>query len=115
MPKRKCLLCPETAVPGGSRCEKHGGNKSGWAKYKARNPARAAKYQSEHWRIRRDRTLREEPNCRRCGAPSTDVDHIVALADGGGFFDRENLQALCHTCHKEKTGEDNRKRRKEGP
>jgi 5-methylcytosine-specific restriction protein A len=112
VPKRLCLLCGGFAVPGGSRCEKHGGLKSGWAKYKAAHPERSKSYQSEHWRILRDRVKREEPNCRRCGAPSTDVDHIVPLADGGAFSDRANLQALCHPCHKIKTGEDNRKRRK---
>ncbi|HUG08483.1 MAG TPA: HNH endonuclease signature motif containing protein [Acidimicrobiia bacterium] len=117
MPKRACLLrgpkCDNGgfAVPGGSRCPAHGGYKSNWGKYKAKHPDRAANYQSEGWRRLRDRVLREEPNCRRCGAPSSDVDHIVPLADGGGFFDRENLQALCHPCHKVKTGVDNRRRR----
>jgi len=111
MPKRACLLCSRFAVPGGSRCEVHGGLKSGWSKYKAKHPARAAGYQSEAWRGLRDRVKREEPSCRRCGAPTTDVDHIVPLADGGGQFDRENLQGLCHPCHKKKTGEDNRRRR----
>ena len=98
-------------MPGGSRCEAHGGLKSNWAKYKAKHPERASSYQSEAWRRLRDRVLREEPNCRRCGGPSTDVDHIVALADGGVFFDRENLQGLCGSCHRAKTGEDNRRRR----
>ena len=111
MPKRARLLCSRFAVPGGSRCEVHGGLKSGWSKYKAKHPARAAGYQSEAWRGLRDRVKREEPSCRRCGAPTTDVDHIVPLADGGGQFDRENLQGLCHPCHKKKTGEDNRRRR----
>jgi hypothetical protein len=29
------------------------------------------------WRKLRKRVLLEEPNCRRCGEPSTDVDHMI--------------------------------------
>ena len=112
MPSRVCLLCGRAAVPGGSRCETHGGLKSSWSKYKSAHPERSSMYQSEHWRILRDRVLREEPSCRRCGAPSTDVDHVIALADGGSW-DRDNLQGLCRSCHRAKTGEDNRRRRKQ--
>ena len=49
--------------------------------------------------------LREEPLCRRCGEPATDVDHIVSR-ERGGEDTRENLQALCHPCHSQKTVEE---------
>jgi 5-methylcytosine-specific restriction protein A len=104
------------AVEGGSRCEAHGGLSSNWSKYKRDHPDRSSQYQSDAWRSLRDRVLQEEPTCRRCKrVPSTDVDHIVALADDGSFWDRENLQALCKPCHSAKTGEDNRARRKGRP
>lgn len=108
MPRRACIArswkCSDggVAVPGGSRCEVNGGLKSNWAEYKAKHRQRASSYQSEAWRRLRDRVLREEPDCRRCGTLSSDVDHIVALADGGQFLDRENLQALCQLCHRNK-------------
>jgi 5-methylcytosine-specific restriction endonuclease McrA len=38
-------------------------------------------------------------NCVKCGAPATDIDHIV----GSGSNDLENLQALCSPCHLDKT------------
>jgi DNA modification methylase len=50
------------------------------------------------WRKLRARVLREEPDCRRCGAHATDVDHIVPRRQGG-TNDRTNLQALCKQCH----------------
>ena len=38
--------------------------------------------------------------------PSTEVDHIVALA-AGGDHSLENLQALCKRCHSRKTSLEN--------
>jgi 5-methylcytosine-specific restriction protein A len=57
----------------------------------------------------RDRAavLAEEPLCRRCLAagrtePSTQVDHIKRLADGGSD-ERSNKQGLCTPCHDAKS------------
>lgn len=60
--------------------------------------------------------LRTHPLCVRCMArtppvyrPATELDHIVALTNGGLDFDvdgGENRQGLCDECHVEKTGED---------
>ncbi len=40
---------------------------------------------------------------------SFEVDHIIAVAFGGDFWDEENLQVLCSECHKEKTKKDAKK------
>jgi 5-methylcytosine-specific restriction enzyme A len=53
---------------------------------------------------------REEPECRSCGRPSDETDHIVPLSDGGALWDRTNLQALCSDCHAAKTRAENAKR-----
>lgn len=37
-----------------------------------------------------------------------EVDHIVAIVNGGTDFDEKNLQILCMDCHKVKTKEDMR-------
>lgn len=37
---------------------------------------------------------------------SFEVDHIVAIVNGGDQWDEKNLQVLCSTCHKEKTKKD---------
>lgn len=52
--------------------------------------------------------LSEEPLCRPCTTrgrvtASAEVDHILALEDGG-TDDRENLQGICEECHKVKHG-----------
>lgn len=54
------------------------------------------------WRVIRDAYLADHPDCVSCGAPATDVDHIIARR-WGGTDDEENLQALCHECHAKKT------------
>lgn len=62
------------------------------------------------WQRRRDRQLRENPLCakhyeRGMYVQATQVDHIVALINGGADTD-DNLQSLCHECHAEKTRRD---------
>jgi len=36
------------------------------------------------------------PKCRRY---ATDVDHIVAVSEGGAFYDPANLRAACRACN----------------
>jgi len=55
----------------------------------------------------RDRLLSANPLCAMCKSRglvtlATDLDHIVALTNGGGNDD-ENLQGLCAECHELKT------------
>lgn len=55
----------------------------------------------------RKRILAEEPLCRLCLAAgrvraSEEVDHIEDLP-GDAWDSRENKQALCKPCHKDKT------------
>jgi 5-methylcytosine-specific restriction protein A len=102
--------CAEPGCPGktfdGSRCPRHAG---AW-----RNGRPASAYGSG-WSKLRARVLAEEPTCA-CGAPATEVDHIVALAFGGSH-DRGNLRGTCTPCHKRKTAEDSRRgraRKREG-
>ena len=61
----------------------------------------------------RPNQLLDEPFCRICGAPATDVDHIVDhKGDWALFTDRSNLESLCHSCHSAKTMRDEHKNRK---
>ena len=65
-------------------------------------------YDLRVWKQVRIAQLVREPMCRHCALrgihrPATDVDHIVRIADGGDWFDPENLQSLCHECHAMKT------------
>ena len=109
--RRACILagpgCSDggMALPGKSRCKAHGGG--AWQRT---DPSSKHRY-GAHWEETRARVLRQEPNCRICGKPATDVDHIVAHADGG-TDDRSNLRPLCREDHKKATSEQNRARRR---
>jgi len=57
------------------------------------------------WQRLRAAHLAIEPDCRECGKPATDVDHIVARRQGGSDDDY-NLRSLCHACHSRRTSLD---------
>lgn len=71
-------------------------------------------YNSPEWQTARIHVLTLEPNCRRCGATATDVDHIIAIEDGGPLLDPTNHQPLCHACHSAKTWAENHARAQAG-
>ncbi|MFI0465322.1 HNH endonuclease [Saccharopolyspora sp. 5N102] len=56
--------------------------------------------------------LRLEPNCRGCGRPAEQVDHILPLAKSGAMFDHANAQSLCVGCHDHKTRMENSERQR---
>lgn len=67
-------------------------------------------YRTARWAALRARVLLEQPFCVSCqaeGRPiadTTDVDHIRPHRGTPAlFWDRRNLQGLCHACHSRKT------------
>lgn len=64
-------------------------------------------YGSSQWKRLRRLVLSRDPICqvKCCNAMATDVDHIDGDA---GNNEMTNLQALCHSCHSEKTVRENR-------
>ncbi len=96
--------CPRRAVPPGSRCASHRRGPEGHPFTKF--------YRSKAWRDRSTRYRREHPICEwpGCGRPSAETDHILSLTDGGEPLADENLQALCHRHHDEKTWADRKRR-----
>ncbi len=109
--------CPEIVPPGQSRCTRHRRSQDrAWEKRTQREaqPHRAV-YRDDRWPALKVQVRREEPYCRAgCGRPTTDVDHIVAVQDGGAPFDRGNLQGLCKQHHSEKTAREVNDRRNGG-
>jgi 5-methylcytosine-specific restriction endonuclease McrA len=53
--------------------------------------------------------LSEKPLCETCNKPAVLVDHIkpITLDNTELFFDYNNLQSLCDSCHRIKTRKDN--------
>lgn len=106
VPQRNCTTpsCPHPAQPGGrcTRCT----TKADAARNQRRATSRAV-YLSKRWKKLRRRILNERPYCEHtdpdCQRPATDVDHRIRIEDGGAPWDEDNLQALCHPHHSEKT------------
>jgi hypothetical protein len=65
-------------------------------------------YSDPRWRRLRAQVRREQPTCARMGCDKrwTDLDHVVALQDGGAPFDRDNVMGLCHAHHSAKTADE---------
>ena len=99
---RRCIRCPQPAVPGSSRCRDH--TTSNW--HRSKRPYTEI-YRSPAWTTMRARVLREEPMCcvEGCQARSTSVDHIVGLAEGGLPYERSNLRGMCHEHHKRRSSQ----------
>lgn len=60
-------------------------------------------YGTKRWAMTRRRVIGEEGVCRTCGRLASHVDHIIPLDRGGALWSRDNLQALCTSCHSRKT------------
>lgn len=72
-------------------------------------------YQTARWKKLRAFILdRDEHRCAVCGGHATIVDHIQPHEGNEElFYDENNLQLLCRSCHGTKTaGESQRKARK---
>lgn len=97
MPIRLCAAakCPEPATYRG-RCAEH------QRQVNRSTHRNRPVYNSKRWQVLRRRVLFEQPLCP-CGGLAVDVDHIVALEDGGAPYERANCQGLCRSCHSKKT------------
>lgn len=66
-------------------------------------------YNCASWRKLRFQVLRNYPICNDCKRlPSTVADHIKPVRLGGNFWDIENLQGLCASCHNKKSANEAR-------
>ena len=48
----------------------------------------------------------------RCTEAATEVDHVIARADGGPLFDPRNLRAACKACNGYQSAKRTNERRK---
>ncbi|MBV9535751.1 MAG: HNH endonuclease [Solirubrobacterales bacterium] len=96
-PRRPCPApgCPRLLGPG-ERCPEHGTRPFATSTYRHRRVIPD--------RLRREILDRDGHTCQLCGAPATDVDHVVPLAAGGDDHP-SNLASLCRSCHRRKTGQ----------
>jgi 5-methylcytosine-specific restriction enzyme A len=102
-PLRACIgspTCPRQGIYKG-RCKEHAQERE-----RTRYNAETRKwYSTEAWKVLRASVLADQPVCAVCRvAASTQVDHTVPhRGEYAKFWDRNNLQGLCATCHGQKT------------
>lgn len=99
--RRTCLVpgCPNAQAKGGY-CAPHAAQRE--AQRAEERGTAAERGYGYRWSKLRLMVLRAQPACVVCGAPATDVDHIIPKRLGGTDA-RDNLQSLCHACHTRKT------------
>ena len=105
-PKSPCRYpgCPNLCDKG-VYCSKH----MQFSSDRMRGGAEARGYDSR-WRKARAAFLQRNPLCNECMkhgmlTPATVVDHVIPhRGDQKLFWDEDNWQALCKSCHDRKTG-----------
>ena len=61
-------------------------------------------YSMPKYRKARKKFMSEHPYCAECGRVASDLDHIRPhKGDLSLFWDKDNWQSLCKSCHSEKT------------
>ena len=76
-----------------------------------------ARYSGSQWRKLRAQVLEAEPLCRECNSrgrvtAAKMVDHIAPVTAGGEFYEWDNLQPLCDSCHARKSAREGNEKRK---
>jgi 5-methylcytosine-specific restriction protein A len=98
-------------------CDKHRHPKAAGNMRPFENAQRSNYYGSSRWKSLARRMVRETPRCEICGAAKTDgvileVHHREPpRGDEESFFDENNLQVLCQSCHRVITAREIRRRR----
>ena len=69
------------------------------------------RYNTQRWRNVRKLILQGSPLCAECKARDvvklgSVIDHIKPVRLGGDFWDLENLQTLCESCHNSKSAKE---------
>ena len=108
--------CGRTAEPGKDYCKQHltlQGQRKIFNK-RGKSGQYHSMYESQEWRKRRAQFLKKYPRCFVCGAPATIADHIIPhRGDLTLFYDDNNLQPMCQSCHSRKTMKENNNFHKE--
>ena len=95
--------CPRLVPRGKKYCDEHA------ALHQEESRSAAPRGYDARWRKARRRYLEKHPLCVMCMKDgryvrATDVDHIIPhRGDPVLFWDENNWQALCHSCHSRKT------------
>lgn len=109
-PQRPCryLGCRELHRNGNGYCEEHQGEAGAWVRRQHKPKKTTERGYGWEWQRKRKRILKRDGGlCQPCEREgritlAREVDHVVNKASGGDDSDG-NLQAICTSCHREKT------------
>jgi hypothetical protein len=110
-----CAKCYATATHG-RYCGRHKDEERVRERRYNKDPLRRL-FQRKAWTQTRDQILADDPVCafvdaqgNRCPLLATDVHHKIQadkwIAQGGDFYDMDNLEGLCHAHHSHYTGKE---------
>lgn len=105
--------CGRTAVPGKDYCIKHIELQNQVQPKKVFTQRSKSRqwhnlYESARWRKESKDFLKKYPVCFICGKPSRITDHIIPhRGDVTLFWDQNNWQPMCWSCHSRKTFKEN--------
>lgn len=103
--------CGRAAIPGKNYCQKHSEMEGQTRKVFTRRGKSSQwhdLYNSPAWRTRSKAFLKKYPFCFICGKPSRVTDHITPhRGDLNLFWDENNWQPMCWSCHSRKTFKEN--------
>ena len=73
-------------------------------------------YNSKKWVSLRNYKIQMNPLCEQCERKGLteagrEIDHIVAIKDGGETLALRNLQTLCRSCHASKSAKEREARK----
>ena len=105
-PKKPCGYpgCPELIEPNERYCRYH--KKQIKREYDKNRETAAQRGYDSRWQKYRKWYLKRHPLCvnfHECGNMATVVDHIIPVSKGGSFWDPNNHQPMCKSCHDKKT------------
>lgn len=109
MPKRPSKPCLKTGCPNLKPCPVHDKEIKREKERSRVKPDYYRWYYTAKWKKLRENQLRRIPYCEHCHAIhrytiANEVDHIQEhMGDVELFFDEDNLQSLCKSCHSRKT------------
>lgn len=96
-PHRRAKICPHPGCPN-INCQEHARP----VRRMDTRPSAARRGYDQKWRRIRAMFLKKHPSCVVCGAPATEVDHVLPLAEGG-TNEWSNLRSMCKSHHSQHT------------
>jgi 5-methylcytosine-specific restriction protein A len=68
-----------------------------------------SRYNTTAWRKLRALIIQENPICNNCKRKAASVaDHVQPVRLNGEFWNYDNLQALCASCHNSKSAKESK-------